>query len=93
MSERKKVRSPRRRIGIRRNSSKRLAGTATGKGPRYASATFPVKVGPSLVGYFAIASQGYEALTPEKASLGLFTGPMPAVHALFEQFFPEAKST
>jgi hypothetical protein len=49
--------------------------------------TLPVTIGLTLVGYFVIASRGFEALTPEKASLGLFDDAMPAVHVLFEQLF------
>lgn len=35
----------------------------------------------------------FEALTPERASLGPLDDAMPAVDAIFEQLFPESKST
>jgi hypothetical protein len=53
----------------------------------------PVTIGTTLLGYFVVGSRGFEALTPEKASLGVFADAMPAVHAIFEQLFPEPKST
>jgi hypothetical protein len=90
MSERKKERSPRRRIGKRRNSSKPLAGTAKKKRAQRARAfgpEYPIRFGSLLYGYLVFAERGYEALTAEKASLGLFPDPMSAVHAIFEQFF------
>jgi hypothetical protein len=97
MTERKKERNPRRRIGMRRNSSKPLAGTASKKGAQraYSGPEMPVTIGTTLLGYFVvvIGSPGFEALTPERTSLGLFADAMPAVHAIFEQLFPESKST
>jgi hypothetical protein len=95
MTERKKERNLKRRIGMRRNSSKPLAGTATKKWAQraYSGTEMPVTIGTTLLGYFVIGSRGFEALTPEKASLGLFADAMPAVHAIFEQLFPESKST
>jgi hypothetical protein len=87
MSERKKERSPRRRIGKRRNSSKPLAGTAKKKRAQRFGPEYPIRFGSLLYGYLVFAERGYEALTAEKASLGLFPHPMPAVHAIFEQFF------
>lgn len=89
MSERKKERSPRRGIGKRRNSSKPLAGTATKKRAQCPGPEMPVMLGPTLVGYFVFRSQGYEALTPEMVSVGLFTDAMPAVHAIFEALFAD----
>jgi|SRR5450631_940097 len=97
MSERKKERRPRQRIGKRRNSSKPLTGRATKKGAQRARAPFgpefPITIGHLLLGYFVIGARDYEALTPEKASLGLFRDAMPAVHAIFEQLYPPFKST
>jgi len=97
MTERKKELNPRRRIGMRRNSSKPLAGTATKKAAQRARACsvpeMPVTIGTTLLGYFVVGSRGFEALTPEKTSLGVFADAMPAVHAIFEQLFPEPKST
>ena len=95
MTERKKERNPRRRIGMRRNSSKPLAGTASKKGAQraYSGPEMPVTIGTTLLGYFVLGSRGFEALTPEKTSLGVFADAMPAVHAIFEQLFPESKST
>lgn len=97
MTERKKERNPRRRIGMRRNSSKPLAGTAAKKAVQraraYSGPEMPVTIGTTLLGYFVLGSRGFEALTPEKASLGVFADAMPAVHAIFEQLFPESKST
>ena len=95
MTERKKERNPRRRIGMRRNSSKPLAGTGSKKGAQraYSGPEMPVTIGTTLLGYFVLGSRGFEALTPEKTSLGVFADAMPAVHAIFEQLFPESKST
>jgi hypothetical protein len=97
MSERKNTRERRSRrlTGVRDSSSKPLAGTATKKGAQraYSGTEMPVTIGTTLLGYFVIGSRGFEALTPEKASLGLFADAMPAVHAIFEQLFPESKST
>jgi hypothetical protein len=98
MTERKKERNPRRRrIGMRGNSSKPLAGTATKKAAQrarvYSGPEMPVTIGTTLLGYFVFGSGGFEALTPEKASLGVFADAMPAVHAIFEQLFPQSKST
>jgi hypothetical protein len=95
MTEWKKERNPRRRIAMRRNSSKPLAGTASKKGAQraYSGPEMPVTIGTTLLGYFVLGSRGIEALTPEKTSLGVFADAMPAVHAIFEQLFPEPKST
>jgi hypothetical protein len=99
MTERKKERNPRRRIGMRRNSSKSLAGTATKNGAQreraYLGPELPVTIGTTLLGYFVVVirSPGFEALTAERVSLGMFPDAMPAVHAIFEQLFPESKST
>jgi hypothetical protein len=93
MTERKKERSPGRRGGKRRNSSKPLARTTTKKRAQreraYVGPELPVTIGSQLLGYFVvvIGSPGFEALTPERASLGLFDDAMPAVHAIFEQLF------
>jgi hypothetical protein len=95
MTERKKERNPRRRIGRRRNSSKPLAGTAAKKGAQraYSGPELPVTIGTTLLGYFVVViKSGYEALTPERVSLGIFPDAMPAVQALFEQLFPMSKS-
>jgi hypothetical protein len=99
MSERKKERSPTRHIGMRRDSSKPLARAATKNGAQraraYSGPELPVTIGTTLLGYFVvvIGSPGFEALTPERASLGMFSDAMPAVQAIFEQLFPEPKST
>ena len=78
---------------MRHNSSKPLAGRATKKQPQYTGPAMPVTIGNTLLGYFVIGSRSFEALTPEKVSLGRFADAMPAVHAIFEQLFPESKST
>jgi hypothetical protein len=99
MSERKKERSPSRRSGMCRNSSKPLAATASKNGAQreraYIGPELPVTIGSQLLGYLVVVirSPHFEALTPERASLGLFDDAMPAVHAIFEQLFPESKST
>jgi hypothetical protein len=100
MSARKKKRSPTRHIGMRRDSSKPLARAATKNGAQraraYSGPEMPVTIGTTLLGYFVVVIKGppgFEALTPERASLGLFADAMPAVHAIFEQLFPESKST
>jgi len=61
----------------------------------YSGPELPVTIGTTLLGYFVvvIGSPGFEALTPERASLGMFSDAMPAVQALFEQLFPVTKST
>jgi hypothetical protein len=97
MSEQKKERSPSRRIGIRHNSSKRLAGMAAKKEPSartYSGPELPITIGSQLLGYLVVVirSPDFEALTPEKVSLGLFPDAMPAIRAIFEQLFPESKS-
>jgi hypothetical protein len=96
MSERKKH-SPTRRTVMRRKSSKRLAGMATKKGAQraYSGPELPVRIGSQLLGFFVVAirSPGFEALTPEKVSLGVFPDAMPAIHAIFEQLFPESRAT
>lgn len=98
MSEQKKERSPSRRIGIRHNSSKRLARMAAKKEPSARSygpgPRLPIVIGSQLLGYLglAIRSKGFEALTSEEVSLGLFPDAMPAIRAIFEQLFPESKS-
>jgi hypothetical protein len=95
--ERKKERSPRQRTGTRRSSSKPLAMMASKKGIQraYAGPELPVTIGSQLLGYFVviIKSPAFEALTPERASLGIFSDAMPAIQAIFEQLFPESKST
>jgi hypothetical protein len=100
MSERKKERSPTRRIGMRRNSSNRLAGMATKKETQraraYSGPEMPVTIGTQLLGYLVFlvkSADFFEALTPERTSLGIFRDGMPAIHAIFEQLFPESKST
>jgi len=99
MTERKKERNPRRRVGIRQSSSKPLARTAIKKkgAPRaYSGPELPVTIGTTFLGYFVfvvVGPPGFEALTPDRASLGMFSDAMPAIHAIFEQLFPESKST
>jgi hypothetical protein len=72
MTERKKERNPRRRIGMRRNSSKPLAGTASKKGAQraYSGPEMPVTIGTTLLGYFVVGSRGFEALTPYSLGAG-----------------------
>ena len=76
---------------MRRNSSRLLVGTASKKGaqraPQHFGPDFPVTIGALLLGYLVIGERGYEALTAEKASPGLFRDATPAVHAIFEQIF------
>jgi hypothetical protein len=97
MSERKKEHSPSRRSGTRRNSSKSWAGAATKNGAQreraYVGPELPVTIGTQLLGYFVVVirSPGFEALTAERVSLGTFSDAMPAIHAIFEQLFPESK--
>jgi hypothetical protein len=84
---------------MRHSSSKPSAGTATKNGaPRergYLGPELPVTIGSQLLGYLVVVirSPHFEALTPERASLGMFSDAMPAIHAIFEQLFPESKST
>lgn len=82
---------------MRHNSSKPLAGSMTKKGAQrarvYSGPELPVTIGTGLLGYLVLTARGFEALTAEKASLGMFSDAMPAVHAIFEQLFPEPKST
>jgi hypothetical protein len=82
---------------MRRSSSKPMAGTANKKGAQraYSGPEMPVTIGTTSLGYLVllIRSGGFEALTAERVSLGLFADAMPAVHAIFEQLFPETKST
>jgi len=99
MAARKKEHRPRGRIGMHRNSSNRSAGTATKKGAQreraYLGPELPVTIGSQLLGYFVvlIRSPAFEALTPERTPLGIFSDALPAVRAIFEQLFPESKST
>jgi hypothetical protein len=94
MMERKKERSPGRRGGKRRNSFKPLTRTTTKKRAEreraYMGPELPVTIGSQLLGYFVVVIREpcFEALTPERTSLGLFDDAMPAVHAIFEQLFP-----
>jgi hypothetical protein len=84
---------------MRRNSSKSLAGTATKNGAQreraYVGPELPVTIGSQLLGYLVVVirSPHFEALTPERASLGMFSDAMPAIQAIFEQLFPGSKST
>jgi hypothetical protein len=93
MSERKKERSPTRHIGMRRDSSKPSARAATKNGAQraraYSGPEMPVTIATTLLGYFVVVIKG----PPERASLGMFSDAMPAVLAIFEQLFPESKST
>jgi hypothetical protein len=97
MTERKKGPKPSRRFRMRRSSSWPLGRTAATRVTQraYSGPELPVTIGTTLLGYFVVVikSSGYEALTPERVSLGMFPDAMPAVQALFEQLFPASKST
>jgi hypothetical protein len=91
----KKERKSKRRIGMRRNCSKQLAAAEKVAERLYSGPELPVTIGSTFLGYLvfvAVGPPGFEALTPEKASLGMFSDAIPAICAIFEQLFPESKS-
>jgi hypothetical protein len=95
MTEQKEGSKPSQRARMRRSSSRPLGRTAATIVQRaYSGPELPVTIGTTLLGYFVfvIKSEGFEALTPERISLGMFPDAMPAVQALFEQLFPMSKS-